>query len=49
MRLSEVERGDGVVNRLLIRIISMALGMGSNGGVDPGGYVWSERLEHLTT
>jgi uncharacterized peroxidase-related enzyme len=27
MRLSEVERGDGVVNRLLIRIISMALGM----------------------
>lgn len=27
MRLSEVERGDGVVSRLLIRIISMALGM----------------------
>jgi uncharacterized peroxidase-related enzyme len=27
MRLSEVERGDGAVNRLLIRIISMALGM----------------------
>jgi uncharacterized peroxidase-related enzyme len=27
MRLREVERGDGIVNRLLIRFLSMALGM----------------------
>jgi uncharacterized peroxidase-related enzyme len=27
MRLREVERGDGLINRLLIRFISMALGM----------------------
>ena len=27
MRLSEIERGDGFANRLLIRFISMASGM----------------------